>query len=442
MEKNVVNVMMARAFEPLLRASKRYKFYYGGRAGGKSYAFADSALLKCRSQKMFVACVREIQDSIKDSVYKLLCDRINYYGFGDFKVFEDRIDNLVTGSRIIFKGLRDQNAQNIKSLEGVDLCWIEEGQTITRKSWEVLDPTIRKDGSEIWISMNREEVNDPLWMVLAANPDERTLVRKVNYYDNPYCPEEIRLQAEKCKKTDYQAYLHIWEGEPLQQGDYKLINADTVRRAMQPKMDASTSPLVIGLDIARAGSDRTVFCFRKGRWCYRLHTVRGFDTVEVADLAIRFIKDYQPLRLFLDLGNSGAGVYDILVSRGFAEVVRGVNFGGKAILSDRYKNRRAEMWDGVNQWLRQELPVQVPNDEELFDELVGIERVKVAQDQLQLEDKETFKKRLGRSPDKADALALTFAEPVFDDGKPKLYGNGHVTASELFFETVGDGGQW
>lgn len=437
-----VKVTIPTPFRPLLKENRRYKFYYGGRAGGKSFAFADSLLMRAREKKVFVACVREIQDSIKDSVYKLLCDRIDYYGLNDFRPFEDRIDNLATGSRIIFKGLRDQNAQNIKSLEGVDICWIEEAQTITKKSWEILDPTIRKDGSEIWISMNRMEENDPLWKLLAANPDERTLVRKVNYYDNPFCPEEIKTQAAKCKERDFDDYCHIWLGEPVSQGDYKLINSKTVREAMKPKMDGSTSPLVIGLDIARLGTDRSVFCFRKGRWCYRLHAVRGFDTVELADLATRFIKDYQPQRLFLDLGNSGAGVYDILKHRGFGEVVKGIYFGGKAILNDRYKNKRAEMWDGVNQWLRGDLPVQLPDDEELFDELCGVERVKIAQDQLQLEDKDKFRERIGRSPDKADALALTFAEPVFDNGKPRLYGNGQVTFEQLFNDVGSKDTEW
>jgi len=437
-----IRVNIPRPFEPLLREKWRYKFYYGGRGGGKSYAFADSILMIGRQRKVFVACLREIQDSIKDSVYKLLSDRISHYGLNDYRIYEDRIDNIVTGTRIIFKGLRDQDPQKIKSLEGVDIAWIEEAQTITKKSWDILDPTIRKDGSEIWISMNRMEVNDALWKILAANPDERTLVRKVNYYDNPFCPNEIKIQAEKCKRADYEDYCHIWLGEPLAQGDYKLINAEKVREAMKPKMDASTSPLVIGLDIARAGSDRSVFCFRKGRWVYKFHVLRGFDTVELADLTTRFIKDYQPARVFLDLGNSGAGVYDILSHRGYAEVVKGINFGGKAIQSERYKNKRAEMWDSVNQWLRQDLPVELPNDEELFDELCGIERIKVAQDQLQLEDKDAFKKRLGRSPDKADALALTFAEQVYDTGRPKLYGNGYVTFDELFNDAGKDNGGW
>ena len=194
-------VKIAEVFAPLLQENKRIKFYYGGRAGGKSYAFADSLLLKGRQQKLLIACLREIQDSIKDSVYKLLCDRIALYELNDYKIFENKIENIITGSRFIFKGLRDQEAQNIKSLEGVDIAWIEEAQTITKKSWEILEPTIRKDGSEIWISMNRENENDSLWIAVAAQPDERTLVCKVNYYDNPFCPEEIKLQAENVNKN-------------------------------------------------------------------------------------------------------------------------------------------------------------------------------------------------------------------------------------------------
>ena len=437
-----IKIKIAKPFLPLISEKIRYKLYHGGRGGGKSYAFADALLAKGLKEKLLIACFREIQDSIEDSVYKLLKDRIEFYGLEEYKILRDEIVNQLNGTRFVFKGLRDQDSQKIKSLEGVDIAWVEEWQSISKKSWEMLAPTIRKDRSEIWISMNRDGENDPIWKALAANPDNRTLVVKVNYYDNPFCPDELRLQAEKCKSEDLDAYRHIWEGEPLNQGDYKLIAIDKVREAMTSKMDGCSSPLVIGLDIARAGSDRTVFCFRRGRWCYRLHVVKGFDTVAVADLATSFIKDVQPSKLFLDLGNSGAGVYDILVSRGYGEVVRGVNFGGKAIQNDRYFNKRAEMYDAANKWFRQELPVQIPQDDELFEELTSIERKRVAQDRLQLEDKEEFKKRVGRSPDKADAFVLTFAEPVYDTGRPKLYGNGYVTAEELFKSNVKESDEW
>ena len=436
-----VTIKIAEKFRPLLTEHFRYKLYYGGRAGGKSYAFADCLLLKARSEKLFIACLREIQDSIKDSVYKLLCDRIKHYGFDDFKIYEDKIENTVTGSRFVFKGLRDQDPQKIKSLEGVNIAWIEEAQTITKKSWEILDPTIRASGSEIWISLNREEENDPIWKAVAANPDERTLVVKVNYYDNPFCPEEMKYLAEKCKRENLDDYMHIWEGEPISLGDYKLFNVKDVREAMIPKMDSSTSPLVIGLDIARAGSDKTVFCLRKGRWVMKFDVIKGYDTVEVADKLTNYITELHPARAFLDLGNSGAGVYDIMKARGFAGIVKGVNFGGKAIQPDRYKNKRAEMYATANEWIKQELPVQLPNDDLLFEELTTIERVKVAGDTLQLEDKELFKKRIGRSPDRADAFVLTFAEPVYDHGTVKTYGN-YTTINDLFFGKKRSNNTW
>ena len=436
-----VTIKIAEKFRPLLTEHFRYKLYYGGRAGGKSYAFADCLLLLARQKKLFIACVREVQNSIKDSVYKLLKDRADYYKFDDFIFYEDRIENIVTGSKFVFKGLKDQNKQNIKSLEGVDICWCEESQAITKDSFEVLNPTIRKAGSELWFSMNRENENDAIWRAIAANPDDQTLIVKVNYYDNPFCPDEMKYLAEKCKADNLDDYMHIWEGEPISLGDYKLFNVKDVREAMIPKMDSSTSPLVIGLDIARAGSDKTVFCLRKGRLVMKFDVIKGYDTVEVADKLTNYITELHPARAFLDLGNSGAGVYDIMKARGFAGIVKGVNFGGKAIQPDRYKNKRAEMYATANEWIKQELPVQLPNDDLLFEELTTIERVKVAGDTLQLEDKELFKKRIGRSPDRADAFVLTFAEPVYDNGTVKTYGN-YTTINDLFFGKKRSNNTW
>ena len=433
-------VDIPKRFKPLLDGKQRNKLYYGGRAGGKSFAFADSLLLLGRLRKLFIACVREVQNSIKDSVYKLLKDRAEHYGFDDYRFYEDRIENIITGTRFVFKGLKDQNKQNIKSLEGVDICWIEEGQSISKDSWDVLNPTIRKKGSQIWVSMNREEENDPIWVAIAASPDDKTYVCKVNYYDNPYCPDEMRYLAERCKDQDYDDYLHIWEGEPIQQGNTKLIGAKAVKEAFEPKMDNSTSPLVIGLDIARFGDDSTVFCFRKGRWCYRFDEYAKKDTVEIANITTNFIREYKPARVFLDDGGVGGGVYDILKDRGFGEVVRGISFGSRAIDDERYANRRAEMWDGVREWLTEK--VQLPKDNTLLDDLCSVNKKYDRRGRLQLEEKDEVKKRLGRSPDKADALALTFAEPVYDNGKPRMYGNGNVTFEELFAQSTRSDDSW
>lgn len=145
-----MKVELPKAFQELLTAKARYKMFYGGRAGGKSFAFADALLTLATSRKMLIACVREVQNSIKDSVYKLIADRIAYYRLGDYRLYDDRIVNLKNKSKFIFKGIMEHNAQNIKSLEGVDICWCEEAQKISERAWLVLDPTIRKPGSEIW----------------------------------------------------------------------------------------------------------------------------------------------------------------------------------------------------------------------------------------------------------------------------------------------------
>jgi len=429
-----VKVIIPTKFEPLLKQHFRNKLYYGGRAGGKSYAFADCLIIKARQDKILVACVREVQNSIKDSVYKLLKDRVEHYGFDDFRFYEDRIENIITGSTFIFKGLKDQNAQNIKSLEGVDYCWVEEGQTISKQSWEILNPTIRKPNSEIWVSMNRDQENDPIWKAIAAHPDDRTLVVKVNYYDNPHCPEEMKYLAEKCKQENLDDFEHIWLGAPQNQGDTKLIAAKDVRKAQENKIMSSTSPLIIGVDIARYGDDKTVLCFRRGRYCYKFMEYSHIDTVELANILTAKIKEDAPARIFLDMGNTGAGVYDILKDRGFAKTVRGINFGGKAINTDRYYNKRAEMWANANEWLKSEQPVQLVNDDELLDDLCSVNKFYDSSGRLQLESKDKVKERIGRSPDKADAFVLTFAEPVYDVGKVKPIGIQNNTIESLFKE--------
>ena len=432
MNNQTITAQIPEIFAPLLTEKKRIKFFYGGRGGGKSYAFADSLLLKGRMEKLLIACIREVQDSIKDSVYRLLCDRIKFYELKDYKIKENKIENKITGTQFIFKGLRDQDVQKIKSLEGVDIAWIEEGQTISKKSWNILSPTIRKDGSEIWISMNRNEENDALWELLATTPDNRTLIRQVNYYDNPFCPEELKYQAEKCKNENPEDYSHIWLGTPLSQGSTKLITALSVRKAFIAKISNSASPLVIGLDIARFGDDKTVFCFRRGRLCFKFDILTKQDTVAIANHCQALIQDFSPARIFLDVGGIGGGVYDILISRGYRSIVRAVNFGSQALLTDRYVNRRAEMWDMAREWLNQELPVQIPPDEDLLNDLCSVNKKYDSKGRLQLESKDEIKKRLGRSPDKADAFVLTFAEPVYDIGQSKTFGNGNVSIEDMF----------
>ena len=203
-----LKIKIPAVFRPLTQMKKRIKLCYGGRAGGKSYAFADSLLVLGRMKKLFIVCLREIQSSIKDSVHKLLADRIAHYQLSDYQVYDTKIENKVTGTVFVFKGLRDQDPQKIKSLEGADIAWIEEAQTISKKSWDILEPTIRKPDSEIWISMNREAENDAVWVAVAAQPDENTWAK-------------IRGILEKEKAT-YQETRQIFEEKEIKKGQMVL----------------------------------------------------------------------------------------------------------------------------------------------------------------------------------------------------------------------------
>lgn len=407
-----MKVELPKAFEELLTTNARYKLYYGGRAGGKSFAFADALITLATSKKLLIACVREVQNSIKDSVYKLISDRIHFYQLDSlYRFYDDRIVNLKNNSKFIFKGIMDYNAQNIKSLEGVDICWCEEAQKISARAWEILNPTIRKPNSEIWLSLNREEENDPVWKALARTDDPDVIVRKVNYYDNPYCPENMKKLALKTKKENYDEYLHIWEGEPRHDEGNHLIGRKEIYQAMENEVhvDMGLYPLIVGVDVARFGDDKTAVCFRRGRQVISLKSYAKFDVVQVAHLIASIIAEYRPLKVCVDIGGIGAGVYDVLVADGLSECVVPINFGEKAENPERYVNRRAEMWARLRDWLKSSVPVKLPKVEGVVEDLTAPTVIFDSLGRLQLEAKAEIKKRIGHSTDMGDALALTFA---------------------------------
>lgn len=188
----------------------RYKVAYGGRGSAKSWTIARMLLLKSMQQPIRILCTREIQDSIKDSVHKLLKDQIDLLELEGFTVQNDVIRHL-NGSEFLFKGLYS-NLSKIKSFEGVDICWIEEAESISSMSWEVLDPTIRKPNSEIWISFNPRYENDIIYKSFILDNRDNATVIKVNWQDNIYFPDELKKQKDHMQKTDPDLYLHIWEG--------------------------------------------------------------------------------------------------------------------------------------------------------------------------------------------------------------------------------------
>lgn len=218
----------AELYEP-----HRYKIFYGGRGSGKSWAVARALIAMSDYGTVRVLCCREIQNSIRDSSYQVLKDTAERMGVFDHFEFKDaEIVNRRTGSRFIFSGLL-RNENSVRSKEGIDICWVEEASSVSQKSWDVLIPTIRKPGSELWITFNPLTVDDPT-NAFIETPPPNSVVRKVNYSENRYFPEVLREQMEWDKENDFEKYLHVWEGYPLTVSEAQIFRG---RYSVEPIPD-------------------------------------------------------------------------------------------------------------------------------------------------------------------------------------------------------------
>ena len=203
-------------FPPKLKplfSQARYKVAYGGRGSGKSWSFAKALLILGASCPTRILCAREVQKSIKQSVHTLLSDQIQFLGLGNFYTVLETEIRGANGTHISFSGLASHTVDTLKSFEGADICWCEEAQTISKKSWDILIPTIRKEKSEIWISFNPELDSDETYKRFVLNPPPNSVVMEVNYSDNPWFPEVLEQERNHCQLTNKEDYPVIWEGK-------------------------------------------------------------------------------------------------------------------------------------------------------------------------------------------------------------------------------------
>lgn len=196
-----------------------YKVYWGGRGSAKSWGFAEALIRKAAANQLRIMCTREHQNSIKDSSYKLLIDTIKRLGMEGWFTWTATSITSRSGSEFIFKGLWN-NEEGVKSTEGIDICWVEEAQTVTARSWQTLGATIRKDDAEIWVSYNLIDEEDATHQRFVIHGRTGAIVHKVNYDSNPFFSGRLRTEMEDDKRLDIHLYEHIWLGMPL-----KISNA-------------------------------------------------------------------------------------------------------------------------------------------------------------------------------------------------------------------------
>lgn len=256
MTTEIKALKFAPKFKPLFQP-KRYKTFHGGRGGAKSWAAARALVIMAASGKLRILCTREVQNSIKDSVHKLLKDQIEMLGLNPwFRITNESITSA-SGSEFLFKGLRF-DPLGIKSTEGVDICWVEEAQSVSSDSWAILIPTIRKEGSEIWVTFNPGEESDPTYQRFIVNPPDDSITVEVNYYDNPYLPETLRKEMEYCKRVDYEAYEHIWLGKPKSISDSVIFRNRYRVEAFPDDLWQQADRLFFGADFGFANDPSTL----------------------------------------------------------------------------------------------------------------------------------------------------------------------------------------
>lgn len=205
--------VIAKIFDNLNTENARYHVLYGGRDSGKSWGVADYIITRCLQKWERVLCTRQYQSSIATSSYRMLRDTIRRRKLEDyFIVTQDTIRCITTGAEIIFKGLQAQTIDDVRSTEGVTICWVEEAHSIAEESWRVLIPTIRAPGSKIIVTFNPDLETDPTYVRFVLNTPPRCVRTFINWDDNPFISPDILEEIAYDMKWDYDMYLHVWKG--------------------------------------------------------------------------------------------------------------------------------------------------------------------------------------------------------------------------------------
>lgn len=252
----------------------RFKVAYGGRGSAKSWGIARALLMMGVTKKLRILCAREIQSSIEESVHALLKSQIGLLGLGKFYHINNRSIVGINGTEFLFEGLL-RNVDKIKSMEGIDICWVEEAHNVTEEAWEIVTPTIRKDadpndnyketvieseeepltlnlneGAEIWVSFNPKYEDDPTYQKFVANPPENCASVSVNYLDNPWFPEVLRIEMEQDKARDEVLYEQKWLGKPVGTGGrvFPAFDKDLHVRTFDRKLIAEKGNCFMAMD--------------------------------------------------------------------------------------------------------------------------------------------------------------------------------------------------
>lgn len=321
----------------------RNRVLYGGRASTKSWDAAGFAIFLAQAYTVRFLCTRQFQNKISESVYTLLKIQIDRFGLTDeFDIQKNVIRHKVTGSEFLFYGLW-RHIDEIKSLENIDICWIEEAHNFTEKQWEILEPTLRKDGSQFWIVFNPRLATDFVYKNFVRNPPEDTIVRHINYDENPFISKTISKIINNLKVKDYDEYAHVYLGVPRDNDDSVVIKRGWITAAIDAHLTVTPSKgswrggKTVGYDVADDGDDLNATTGMDGSVCVDLDEWKGKE-----DELLKSAKRVKATAVKLDASNIG---YDSIgVGAGTGAHLNSLewkrhfkfNAGGKVAKPDRY----------------------------------------------------------------------------------------------------------
>ncbi|HCO0683341.1 TPA: PBSX family phage terminase large subunit [Escherichia coli] len=456
-------------FEPFIEAH-RYKVAKGGRGSGKSWAIARLLVEAARRQPVRILCARELQNSISDSVIRLLEDTIEREGYSaEFEIQRSMIRHLGTNAEFMFYGIKN-NPTKIKSLEGIDICWVEEAEAVTKESWDILIPTIRKPFSEIWVSFNPKNILDDTYQRFVVNPPDDICLLTVNYTDNPHFPEVLRLEMEECKRRNPTLYRHIWLGEPVSASDMAIIKREWLEAATDAhkKLGWKAKGAVVSAhDPSDTGPDAKGYASRHGSVVKRIAEGLLMDINEGADWATSLAIEDGADHYLWDGDGVGAGLRRQTTEAFSGKKITATMFKGSEspfnedapyqagawadevvqgdnvrTIGDVFRNKRAQFYYALADRLYLTYRAVVhgeyadPDDmlsfdkeaigenmlEKLFAELTQIQRKFNNNGKLELMTKVEMKQKLGiPSPNLADALMMCMHCPALVREETEIY---------------------
>lgn len=387
----------------------RYFLYSGGRASGKSTSVAQALAVRATSEPILVLCAREFQNSLRESNYALIKQTIEDLNLEGWEILKDELKHE-NGSRFIFRGLHN-NASGIRSIEGVNVCWVEEAQFVSMESLTALDPSIRAENSTLIFTYNPMKHSDPVakFYIDDATPRRQKQVLHVHTtYKDIWKTLSKTIQQTILAAANTADFAHVWLGEPRDTTLNAIINWSDLTAALEREQEDGA--VTFGIDVARYGNDRTVLAIKKGNTLIDLKSWQNKSLTDSARIIQAQAAKHKPVLINIDDTGVGGGLTDILRSQGLP--VSAINYARKA-KNKIYPNVASELWfDFAANLKAYAISPKINDLAALQYELTSREWEITPSNQRKVQSKSDYKSDGNRSPDLADAVLLAFYQPA------------------------------